>query len=130
MKQGKLLSTGIVIFIVLILVVIFSNATFITIEASERGVLFRRFTGGLDKANIYTPGFHMLAPWNTIYVYDVREQQIEESMEVLSRNGLTIKVDVTVRINPMHKKIGDLHEKFGTGYIESLVTARGAFVGA
>lgn len=121
MKQGKLLSTGIVIFIVLILVIIFSNATFITIEASERGVLFRRFTGGLDKANIYTPGFHMLAPWNTIYVYDVREQQIEESMEVLSRNGLTITVDVTVRINPMHKKIGDLHEKFGTGFIESLV---------
>jgi regulator of protease activity HflC (stomatin/prohibitin superfamily) len=121
MKQSKLITTGIVIFIGLIFVLILSNATFLTIEAGERGVLFKRFGGGLDKTNIYDPGFHIVAPWNSMYVYDVREKQIEEEMEVLSSNGLTISVDVTVRVNPSYTKIGDLHEKFGFDYLNSLV---------
>jgi regulator of protease activity HflC (stomatin/prohibitin superfamily) len=119
--SGKLISTGVFIFFVLIAILIFSNATFLTIEAGERGVLFQRFSGGLDKENIYSPGFHVIAPWNAMYVYDVREQQIEETMEVLSANGLSISVDVTVRFNPVYGKIGDLHEKFGREYVTSLV---------
>ena len=48
-------------------------------------------------------------------------RQLEEEMEVLSSNGLTIKVDVTVRVNPDYGKIGSLHEKFGNDFINSLV---------
>lgn len=121
MGQGKLITTGIVIFIALIVVLIFSNATFLTIEAGERGVLFKRFGGGLEKENIFPPGFHVIAPWNIMYVYDIREQQINEDMSVLSSNGLNIEVDVTVRINPNYGRIGDLHEKFGPQYVERLV---------
>lgn len=121
MKSGKLITTGIIVFIGLILILILSNATFLTINAGERGVLFRRFSGGLDKKNIYDPGFHMVAPWNNMYVYDVREKQLEEAMDVLSSNGLTIKVDVTVRVNPNYGQIASLHEKFGFDYINSLV---------
>lgn len=121
MKQSKLITTGIIIFIGLIFVLILSNATFLTIEAGERGVLFKRFGGGLDKTHIYDPGFHIVAPWNSMYVYEVREKQLEEEMEVLSSNGLTIAVDVTVRVNPTYSQIGELHEKFGTEYLNSLV---------
>ena len=119
--QGKMMTTAIVVFIAFIIVLIFSNATFLTIEAGERGVLFRRFSGGIDNEAKYTPGFHIIAPWNIMYVYDVREKQIEESMEVLSSNGLNIKVDVTVRVNPQYDNIGYLHEKFGERYLETLV---------
>ena len=52
--QGKLITTGVVVFLLLLVVLTFSNATFLTIDAGERGVLFRRFSGGLDKENIYT----------------------------------------------------------------------------
>lgn len=121
MKQGKLITTGILIFIILIVVLVFSNATFLTIDAGERGVLFERFGGGLKKEQVYGPGFHMIAPWNTMYVYDVREQQIEEPMEVLSNNGLNIQVDITMRFNPVYDKIGTLHEKFGKDYVNTLV---------
>ena len=121
MGQGKLITTGIVVFVALIVILIFSNATFLTIEAGERGVLFKRFGGGLEKENIYAPGFHVIAPWNIMYVYDIREQQINEDMSVLSSNGLNIEVDVTVRVNPNYGRIGDLHEKFGPQYIERLV---------
>lgn len=121
MKQAKLVTYGIIGFIALMVVIMLSSSTFLTIEAGERGVLFRRFGGGLDKENIYMPGFHVIAPWNSMFVYDVREKQIEEEMAVLSSNGLTIKVDVTVRVHPSYQGIGDLHEKFGREYLTSLV---------
>jgi len=121
MKQGKLVTTGVILFVGLIFVLLLSNATFLTIEAGERGVLFKRFGGGLIKEKIYEPGFHIVAPWNTMFVYDVREKQLEEEMQVLSSNGLNINVDVTVRVNPMYLKIGDLHEKFGFDFFNSLV---------
>jgi prohibitin 1 len=120
MNQGKLMTYGIIGFILFMVILTISSATFLTIDAGERGVLFKRFAGGLDKANIYTPGFHIVAPWNTMYVYDVREKQIEEEMQVLSRNGLNIKVDITVRLNPSPDKIGYLHENFGTDYLNIL----------
>jgi prohibitin 1 len=120
-SQGRLITTGIIGFFILIIVIMFSSATFLTIEPGYRGVLFRRFAGGLDKENIYSPGFHVIAPWNTMHLYSVREVQLEEEMEVLSSNGLNIKVDVTVRVNPEYDKIGELHEQFGLEFLTSLV---------
>ena len=108
---------------VLALVVLFTlaSSTFLTIEAGERGVLFRRFGDGLDKENIYTPGFQVVAPWNTMFVYEVREQQISEEMKVLSSNGLTIGTEVTVRVAPKSSELGDLHETFGREYTDRLI---------
>ena len=120
MKQN-FVGLGVFAIIGLIIIISLSNSIFLTIDAGERGVLFERFGGGLDKETVYRPGFHVIAPWNTMYVYDVRERQQEESMTVLSSSGLNIKVDVTVRVHPEYKKIGDLHEEFGKNYMTSLV---------
>ena len=120
-SQSKLISAAVVGFIILMVLVIFSSATFLTIDAGERGVLFRRFGGGLDMENIYRPGFHVLAPWNTMHRYDVREKQIEEKIDALSNNGLNIAVDVTVRVNPAYDEIGYLHESFGQDYVNTLI---------
>lgn len=119
--QSKFISYAIMGFFAFIALVTFSNSTFITLQPGERGVLFYRFSGGLDKDNIYTPGFHVVAPWNEMHVYPVREQQLDEQMSVLSNNGLKITVDVTIRVNPKYDKIGDLHAKFGRDYINTLV---------
>ena len=112
---------GIIGFFVLVALLMFSNSTFMTIDSGERGVIFRPFSSGLDKENIYPPGFHVVAPWNDMYIYEIRERQLEEEMEVLSSNGLNIKVDVTARINPAFGQIGELHETFGREYMERLV---------
>ncbi|CAH1000665.1 hypothetical protein LEM8419_01799 [Neolewinella maritima] len=120
MNQKKLMTWGIVAFFLLIVLTMVSSATFVTIDSGERGVLFRRFAG-LDKETIYPPGFHVVAPWNTMYVYEVRESQLEEEMEVLSSNGLNIKVDVTARIRPNFGQVALLHETFGRDYMERLI---------
>lgn len=107
--------------IVVVLLIILSGSMFITLEPGEKGIIFRKFSTGLDKDNIYDAGFHILAPWNTMYVYDVRENTQDESMDVLDKNGLSVQVDVTVRYYPLYEKIGYLHEKFGSNYREKLI---------
>jgi len=110
--------TGVVALIVLLYL---SSEIFITIKAGERGVLYKRFQGGTDFDVSYTPGFHMKAPWNDIFVYNVRENIINEKMDVLDKSGLSVSVDVSVRFFPIYKQIPYLHEFFGEGYVELLV---------
>ena len=121
MKQRKLIQWAVMLFAGLMILLTISSSTFLTIDPGERGVIFRRFSGGLDKDKVYTPGFHVIAPWNTMYVYSVREAQVDETMTVLSSNGLNIKTDITVRVHPIYNELPDLHEKFGIGYGTTLV---------
>jgi len=115
-------TSSIIIAIVALIVILFlSSSMFLIIEVGERGVIWRRYTTGLDKENIYGEGFHIIAPWNIMYVYNVREQQREETMDVLDKNGLSITMDVTVRFNPEFDKIGYLHQQFGENYTNVLV---------
>jgi len=107
--------------VILVIVLILSSATFITIQPGERGVVFRKFTTGLDKEHIYQPGFKMIAPWNEMNLYNVKEQQTEQELDVLDKNGLNITMDVSVRFNPIHDDIGYLHENFGKQYVDQLV---------
>lgn len=107
--------------IILIVLLLFGGRMFLIIEAGERGVIFKPYTTGLDKKNIYGEGFHIIAPWNRMYVYNVREQQREELMDVLDRNGLSISMEMTVRFNPTFDEIGDLHQQFGENFGNLLV---------
>lgn len=121
MDQGKvtrLLILGIFIFIG---ITILGSTTFLTIDAGHKGVLFKRFAGGLDKENIYEQGFHVVLPWNTMHVYDVRINEAYEVMEVLARNGLTIKVDMSYRFRPMQQRIGHLHNNIGSDYHRRII---------
>ncbi|MDD2277782.1 MAG: prohibitin family protein [Bacteroidales bacterium] len=104
-----------------ILLLIFSSRMFFVIQPGERGVIFRPFTTGLDKENIQLPGFHIVAPWNDLSIYDVKEQKAEETMDVLDKNGLKVIIETSVRFNPIYKEIGSLHEIFGKFYVQQLV---------
>lgn len=111
----------IVIAVALIVLLLFGGRMFLILDAGERGVIFKPYTSGLDKENIYGEGFHIIAPWNKVFVYGVREQQREEAMDVLDKNGLSVSMDVTVRFNPKFNEIGYLYEQFGINYINVLV---------
>ncbi len=111
----------ILIAVTLLIVVLFGSKMFYVLQPGERGLIFRKFTTGLDKENLFMPGFHVVAPWNDFHIYDVKEQKSEETMDVLDKNGLSINVDVSIRYNPAFDRIGDLHEQFGKNYVNILV---------
>lgn len=109
---------GVVAFIIILSAF---NRIFYRIEAYERAVLFKTLTGTLEKENIIGPGWHFKAPWNEIYIYEVSENKIEETMDVLDKNGLNISVDVTVRFHPQYDQIGEIQESFRGDFIQRLV---------
>lgn len=121
MDNRKFLPVIVVVVIAAIVLIALSSSIFYTIESGERGVIFYKFGDGLDKENVLPQGFGMKAPWNTLYTYQVREISIEEKMDVLDKNGLSINVDVTLRFNPIYDQVGYLHENFGSNYVNSLV---------
>jgi len=121
MNQNKLFKLGALAFAVLFLFIVLSNTTFLTIDAGHQGVLFKRFSGGLEKDKLYGQGFHVVAPWNKMFVYDVRIKEDFETMEVLSKNGLTIVVELSYLYTPLNDKIGYLHDEVGTDYLNSII---------
>ncbi len=105
----------------IILVIIIAKST-VTIDSGEAGVLYRTFGGGVvtDEAPL-GEGFHLVAPWNKVFVYEVRQQSIEESMQVLSSNGLEIELDASVWFQPDYKDLGLLHQKKGEAYVQRIL---------
>ncbi|QZE15877.1 prohibitin family protein [Halosquirtibacter laminarini] len=118
-KKG--LTLGVIVGVVFLVLVGFGSQIFFTLNPGERAVMFRPYSSGLDRENILQPGFHFKAPWNTISVYNVKEQKEEERLDVLDKNGLSLNIDVSVRFNPTYDEIGYLHERFGSNYIDQLV---------
>lgn len=117
----KMIKYGILAFLVIFIFSILSNTTFLTIQPGKKGVEFKRFGGGLDKDNIYDQGFHIIMPWNKVFIYDVRTNEGFETMDVLSKNGLNISVELSYRYQPMPDKIGYLHDEIGTEYVKRIL---------
>lgn len=121
MNQQAMIRVGVTVFVLFIIIVTLSGQIFLTINPGTAGILFKRFGGGLDKEHVMTQGFHIIAPWNKVFEYDIREQQIQENLDVLSSNGLSINIDISIRFNPVISEIGDLYEKFAQDYRTRLV---------
>ncbi|MEE4258940.1 MAG: prohibitin family protein [Bacteroidales bacterium] len=110
-----------IIAVVVILLVVFWSRMTVTINSGEAGVLFKTLTNGVDTENTYGEGFHFLLPWDKMIVYNVRQQEIAEEMNVLSSNGLEIKADVSAWYRPDYLKLGFLHQQIGNAYLRVVV---------
>ncbi|QSS97085.1 prohibitin family protein [Psychroflexus sp. ALD_RP9] len=110
-----------IIIVVIIGIIFISNST-VNISSGEAGVLFKRFGGGVvtDEPPL-DEGFHIVAPWNDVFVYEVRQQTIDEKMTVLSSNGLDIKLDATIWFEPDYDRLGLLHKERGEDYVRRLI---------
>ncbi|MEX2379972.1 MAG: prohibitin family protein [Vicingaceae bacterium] len=105
---------------VVILIIVLSNI-FVILQPTERGVIFKKYTSGLDVDDVKQEGLSIVAPWNDVIIFEISEQQIEETMDVLSKDGLSISIDVSLRFRPKPDEIGYLYRAFKNGYIESLI---------
>jgi len=110
------------LFIIIFGIILFSNA-FVTVDRGEAGVLWKRFGGGVvtDEPAL-SEGFHLVAPWNKVDIYNVRQQnEFIRDMEVLSSNGLEIKLDVSILYQPKFEEIGLLHKTKGENYLDVVI---------
>jgi regulator of protease activity HflC (stomatin/prohibitin superfamily) len=77
----------------------------------------------------YSEGIHLIYPWNRMYLYNIRLQQVSHTYDVLTNDGLDVKAEVTIRWKPIEADLGKLHRDIGPDYIDTLlVPLVGAFV--
>ena len=110
-----------ILFAVVVLIILIAKST-VTINSGEAGVLYKTFAGGVvtDKPPL-SEGFHLVAPWNSVFVYEVRQQSLDEKMQVLSSNGLEINLDATVWFQPNYSELGKLHQERGEAYVQRVL---------
>jgi regulator of protease activity HflC (stomatin/prohibitin superfamily) len=87
----------------------------------EAGVLWRRFGGGTETRWVFGEGFHVKFPWDKVYTYNIRLQEHREVYDVLSKDGLAIDVEVSVRFRLFEEGLGQLHKNLGPEYLETLL---------
>lgn len=107
------------IIVVFLLIIIAKSA--IKIPSGEAGVVYRTFQGGVDTEKTLGEGFHLMAPWNDVIIYEARQQEIFENMSVLSSNGLEITLDISTWYQPELEKLGLLHKTKGRDYLNRIV---------
>ncbi|WP_036384736.1 prohibitin family protein [Muricauda sp. MAR_2010_75] len=106
----------------IIILIIFISRSTVTIGSGEAGVLYKYFGGGVvtDEPPL-GEGFHLVAPWNKVFIYEVRQQEQLEKMNVLSSNGLDIKLEASVWFQPKYEELGKLHQEKSEQYIERVL---------
>jgi regulator of protease activity HflC (stomatin/prohibitin superfamily) len=92
----------------------------ISVKSGEAGVLYSFFTG-TDLGNIHGEGVHVIWPWNTMYIYDVRFQTREQTYSLLTSGGLAVNLKVAIRYRPDIRMLPLLHASVGPDYLEKIV---------
>ncbi|AOW16055.1 peptidase [Polaribacter vadi] len=108
------------IIIAIAVIILFSKST-VTIGPGEGGVIFETLGSGIDTEKTYGEGFHIVAPWNRMIVRKVRQQSISNEMNVLSVNGLEVKVSGTIWYEPELVNLGNLIKTKGEDYERELL---------
>tara|TARA_R110001632_G_scaffold28927_3_gene77056 strand:+ start:20010 stop:20840 length:831 start_codon:yes stop_codon:yes gene_type:complete len=113
---------GVVITIaVVVVLLIFISKSAVTIGPGEGGVVFESLGDGIDTETTYGEGFHLILPWNRMIVRKVRQQSISDEMNVLSVNGLEVKVNGTIWYEPEFSNLGKLIKTKGEDYERELL---------
>lgn len=106
---------------ILLLIIFWSRIT-INIQPGHAGLLYQTFGNGIDPNDpAMGQGFHIIAPWNKVLVYEVRQNERSETMTVLSSNLLDIQLDVTVFYQPIYEDLGKLEIERGNNYVNAVV---------
>ena len=106
---------------------------FVIVPAGNRAVVFSLTSGVLDKQ--YGEGIHFLVPVvQRAYLYDVRTQTYsmshvhwegevrgDDSLNVLTADGQTVGVDISVRFRLDPENVWRLHKEVGTDYVNKIL---------
>lgn len=125
---GKLIT----LILIIAFVFLFIFKTYVVIHPGERAVVFNQLTGNL---RVIGEGFHFLIPFiETPTVYDVKvhtytmssktwegEVRQDDSLKALTKEGLVVFLDISVRFHPDPEKLIELHKKIGKDYIDKVV---------
>ncbi|MDM8566015.1 prohibitin family protein [Candidatus Halobeggiatoa sp. HSG11] len=119
--KRKLPTIIITVLVLILLITFFWSRIFITIRSGEAGVLYLRLFDGTITDYVYPEGLHVVFPWDTMYVYNVRIQTTLHDFDVLTNRGLPIKLQLAIRFRPEYELVGMLHQQVGPDYVNTII---------
>jgi len=103
------------------LILLFWKMIFVVILPGNAGVLYDLFRG--TRLGVYSrEGLTVKFPWNRMYIYDLRLQSKTHTVQALSREGMSVDLDIVVLFKPIPEEVALLHKEIGPDYAERTVT--------
>ena len=92
---------------------------FRTIDSGRAGVVWKLFGG--TQPGVLGEGVHVIAPWDRLTRYDARTQDQKEDLHILTLNGLSVRLEASIRYRPLREELPRLHAEIGPAYFEVIV---------
>jgi regulator of protease activity HflC (stomatin/prohibitin superfamily) len=118
----------------LLMIVVLWPYVVITVPSGRVGVLWKRFNGFdvycwcfvgrgtiLDPRELRNEGLHIIQPWDRLFLYDLRLQSQSETINAISKDGVSVTAQINVRYQLQHHSVAVLHKFIGPGYLETVV---------
>ena len=104
----------------LVVVLMLTSACGTTVQPGQRGLRWYPLTGGLSSQPLKN-GFYWRAPWNDVYVYDVKWQSYRENVDALSADDLQVNIKAVVILRPIAEEIHFLAQEVGADFYSRIV---------
>ena len=104
----------------LVAALVFLQACGTTVHQGQRGVRSNLLTGGQTNETLKS-GFYWRAPWNQIYVYNVKWHSYAESVEALCSDGLPVTIKTVILMRPTPDELSILAQNIGPDFYPRVV---------
>jgi regulator of protease activity HflC (stomatin/prohibitin superfamily) len=106
----------------------------VSVPTGQVGVLWYRLIGFdpycmclvrgtvLDPREIREEGLHLIMPWNKLYLYDLRLESTTQTYNAISKDGVSMSVQVNVRYQLQHNSVAVLHKFIGPDYFATVIS--------
>lgn len=91
-----------------------------TVHPGQRGLRWYPLTEGLTTETLKS-GLYWRAPWNDVFVYDVRWQSFIETVDALSSDDLLVKLRAAIIIRPIAEEVYFLAQEIGPDFYPRVV---------
>jgi regulator of protease activity HflC (stomatin/prohibitin superfamily) len=76
----------------------------------------------LDPRDIREEGLHLIMPWNKLFLYDLRLQSTTQTFNAISKDGVSMSVQVSIRYQLQHNSVAVLHKFIGPDYFTTVIS--------
>ncbi len=118
----------------LLMIVVLWPHVVITVPSGRVGVLWKRFNGFdiycwcfvgrgtlLDPRELREEGLHVIAPWDRLFIYDLRLQSSSQTINAISKDGVNVTAQMNIRYQLAHRSVAVLHKFIGPQYLDTVV---------
>ena len=103
-------------FAFLVIIIFFSSCHTEEVEKGHHGLVFKRFSGGIDETKIFNPGKYKIANWNYLRQYKTDQQTIKNELSFNSKGSFKIYLSYTYSFQISPQKIGVIHSLYGNNF--------------